>query len=153
MQNPILDTRKSITVYAAVWIIVLIFFILLLTISGRVQIGLAIVDGLVSNLLFAVFGVGLWFPIFYSRSGNEKLFGTLINHLFTCLATVGIWILLTYFILVSLFHSNDAYVTYMRESIPWRSGIGVLFYGVIILVYYLFVYYRGFRKMPSGKQN
>src|SRR3990172_11047634 len=146
MQNPILENRKSITSYTAVWIIVMLIHFLLLTISGKVTISFAFVESLITNLLFAIIGLGLWFPIFYSRSDNQKLINTFLNHLFACVVTVGIWVLLSYVMLVSLFQSNTGYVSYFRESIPWRSGIGVLFYGVVILVYYLIIYYRSFRE-------
>lgn len=146
MQNPLFNNRKSFATYAGTWFMVICFHILLLTISERVSVGFALADGIMSNLLFGAIGLGLWFPIFFSRSENEKILSSFINHVFACLITVGIWILLTYFLLTSLFSSTQANLEFLRKSLPWRASIGILYYGLIILVYYLIIFYRSFRE-------
>jgi two-component system, LytTR family, sensor kinase len=146
MQNPLFNNRKSFAAYAGIWFMVICFHILLLTVSERVSVGFALADGIISNLIFGAIGLGLWFPIFFSRSENEKILSSFINHLFACLITVGVWILLTYFLLTSLFGSAQANLEFLRKSLPWRAGIGILYYGVIILVYYLIIFYRSFRE-------
>jgi LytS/YehU family sensor histidine kinase len=44
--------------------------------------------------------------------------------------------------LVSLFNHDYLYLEFLRKSVPWRAGIGLLYYEVLILVYYLIIYYR-----------
>ena len=106
----------------------------------------ALADGFISNILFGTIGLAIWFPIFFSKSDHEKLVGSIINHLFACLVSVGIWISITYFLLYSVFNEQQVYLEFLRKSLPWRAGIGVLYYGVIVLAYYFIIYYRSFRE-------
>jgi two-component system, LytTR family, sensor kinase len=142
MQNPILSSRTTFYYYLGIWIIVICIHILLLLFSGRIGLTPALSDSVVSNLLYAAIGLGLWFPIFFGRSDKEKLISTVVNNIVGCILTVGFWIGLTYFFLVSIFNTDQVYLAFIRKSIPWRAGIGILYYEVIILVYYLIIYYR-----------
>jgi len=146
MQNPFLSNRKSFITYSGIWVLVMGFHVFLLILSERVTIGFALADGIISNVLFAAIGLGLWFPIFFSRSEKEKILSSFINHIFACVITIGIWITLSYFLLYSLFGSQTADIAFLRSSLPWRASIGILYYGVIILVYFLMIFYRTHRE-------
>jgi two-component system, LytTR family, sensor kinase len=142
MQNPILSSRQTFYYYLGIWIIVICLHILLLLVSGKVAFTPALSDSIISNLLYAAIGLGLWFPIFFGKSDKEKLISTVVNNIVGCLVTVGFWIGLTYFFLVSIFNTDQSYLDFVMKSLPWRAGIGVLYYEVIILVYYLIIFYR-----------
>jgi len=146
MQNPLLSNRKSFVTYMGIWTLIISIHIFLLMISERVLLVFALADGFISNILFSAIGLGIWFPIFFAKSEKEKLVNTIVNHFFACLVTVAIWTALTYFILYSLFADMEEYLEFLRKSLPWRAGIGVLYFGVIILAYYLIIYYRSFRE-------
>jgi len=120
--------------------------ILLLLITEKLPWVSACTDAIVSNVLFAAIGLGLWFPVFFSRNDNQKLLSAIINHLSACSVTLVIWISLLYFILFSAFSDQGDYLEFLRRSIPWRTGIGVLYYGLMILVYYLIIYNRSVRE-------
>lgn len=142
MQNPILNSRITFYYYVGIWIIVICIHILLLLFSGQIAFIPAITDSIIANLLYSAIGLGLWFPIFFGKSDDEKLISSIVNNVVGCILAVGFWLGLTYFLLVSAFNTNQAYLDFMRKSIPWRAGIGVLYYEVIILVYYLIIFYR-----------
>jgi len=125
-----------------IWIIVICFHVFLLHFSNHIDLATAITDSVVCNLLFSAIGLGLWYPIFFGKSDDEKLISSVINNLVGCIMAVGFWIGLTYFLLVSLFNDDQEYISFIQRSIPWRSGIGIIFYEVIIMVYYLIIFYR-----------
>jgi sensor histidine kinase YesM len=142
MQNPILSNRKIFYYYAGIWIIIMILHHFLLTFSGNLALLPAITDSVIVNLLFAAIGLGLWFPIFFGKSDDEKLLNTIINNVVGGIVAVSFWLGLSYFILTSLFNSDTAYIGFLRSSVPWRAGIGLLYYEVMILVYYLMIFYK-----------
>jgi len=146
MQNPLFSNRRSFVTYVGIWILVIFFHILLLMITEQISLVYAMTDGFISNFVYAAIGVGLWFPIIFTKSENNKVLSSLINHLSACVVTVLIWIGITYFALYSLFEGQVAYVDFLRKSLPWRAGIGVLYYGVIILVYYLMIFNTNIRE-------
>jgi hypothetical protein len=142
MQNPILSSRKAFYYYSGIWILVILFHIFLLIFSGRIEIIPAITDSVIANLLFSAVGIGLWFPIFFGKSDDEKLISTIVNNVVGGIVAVSFWLGLSYFLLTSVLHSDALYIDFLRSSIPWRAGIGFLYYEVLILVYYLIIYYR-----------
>jgi sensor histidine kinase YesM len=142
MQNPILSSRKTFYYYLGIWIIVICFHIFLLVFSEELPLNIALTDAIICNLLFGAIGLGLWFPIFYGKSEDEKLLGMIINNIVGCILAVSFWIGLTYFLLISIFNAAPDYIVFIRRSIPWRGGIGVIYYEIIIMVYYLIIFYR-----------
>jgi two-component system LytT family sensor kinase len=146
MQNPLFSNKRSFVTYVGIWILVIFIHILLLMISERVSLAYALADGFISNVVYAAIGLGLWFPIFFTKTDSEKILSSIINHLSACAVTVAIWIAITYFLLYSLFDGQTVYLDFLRKSLPWRAGIGILFYGVIILVYYLMIFNRNIRE-------
>lgn len=142
MENPILNDRRTFMYFAGIWVIVICIHIFLLVFSGQVSTAEAVTDSVISNLLFGAIGLGLWYPIFFGKSDDEKLISSVINNMVGCLLAVGFWLGLTYFLLASLFNTHQEYLGFIRKSLPWRAGIGVLYYEVMILVYYLIIFYR-----------
>jgi hypothetical protein len=130
----------------AVWMLVMCVHILLLLLTEKLPWVTAVTDALVSNVLFAAIGLGLWFPVFFSRTESKRLLNFLINHISACSVTLVIWISLLYFMLFSAFSDQEAYLEFLRRSIPWRAGIGVLYYGMMIVVYFLIIYGKSVRE-------
>jgi two-component system LytT family sensor kinase len=141
MQNPILTSRKTFYTYLGMWVLVILFHIFLLSITEKISLLSEIVDAVISNLLYGAIGLGLWFPIFFGRSDKEKFINTAINNVVGGIVAVSFWLGLSYFMLVSVFNTDPVYLDFLRKSVPWRAGIGILYYEVLILVYYLIIFY------------
>lgn len=142
MQNPILNNRKTSFYYLGIWGIVVCLHVFLLVFSGNIFLTTAIADSVIVNLLFCAIGLGLWFPIFFSHSENEKIFGTIINNLVGGIVTISLWLGFSYFMLVSMYHNDHEYIAFLKNSLPWRAGIGFLYYEVLILVYHLIIFHK-----------
>ncbi|MBN1415432.1 MAG: histidine kinase [Bacteroidales bacterium] len=145
MLNPILKVRQYFIAYTGIWGLIAIIHILILTLFQGFSPGLAITESLIANLLFALIGLGLWFPVFFSNLEKESIINFIMKHLLACLLAVGLWVILHYTLMNALFSSNKEYMQFLVSSLPWRAGIGALFYGAIILVYYLIINYQNFR--------
>src|SRR5512145_1120535 len=104
MQNPILSSRNTLYYYLGIWFIVIIFHTFLLHYSGNVMPVEAFTDSLITNLLFSAIGIGLWFPIFFSRSDDERILNTIINNIVGAIVAISFWLGLGYFFLVTLLH-------------------------------------------------
>jgi two-component system LytT family sensor kinase len=145
MFNPLLKVRQYFYAYIGIWGLICIIHILILTLFQGFSLGLAFTESIVANALFALIGLGLWFPVFFSSLGKESVLNFIFKHLFACFLAVGLWMLLHYAILNSLFATHYEYKRFLVSSLPWRAGIGALIYGAIILVYYLIINYQNFR--------
>jgi two-component system LytT family sensor kinase len=149
MLNPLLKVRQYFIAYLGIWGLIAIIHILILTLFQGFSLGLAITESFISNVLLAMIGLALWFPVFFSRLEKENVLNFIFKHLFACALSVGLWVLIHYAILNALFAKNNEYQQFLVSSLPWRAGIGALLYGAIILVYYLIINYQNFREKTS----
>ncbi len=145
MLNPLLKVKKYFYAYIVVWGLISIIHIFILTLFQRFSLTLAITESLVANVLFALIGLGLWFPVFFSSLEKESIINFTVKHLSACILSVGLWVLAHYSLLNALFASEKAYRSFLVSSLPWRAGIGALFYAMVILVYYLLINYQNFK--------
>jgi len=146
MQHPILSSTKPIAYYGGIWAIVILTHIALILITTPVSALVAVADALVTNLLYSTIGLGLWYPIFYTGFEQKSLLSGIVNNLIACAMTVSLWIGLVYIILYTMFPTDNLYLTGLRTSIPWRAGIGVMYFEIFVLVYYLIIYYQRFKE-------
>jgi two-component system, LytTR family, sensor kinase len=146
MQNPLLNNRIPFYSYIGLWVLTAFFSALLLTYTLQMKFSIALADGLISNLLFGTLGLVLWFPIYYNVSTHEKWINLIVNHIFIGLFSVGLWIGVTYLLLIAVLNTNKAYADFLENSIFIRTGIGVLYYLVIILVYHLFIFNHNYKE-------
>jgi two-component system LytT family sensor kinase len=101
------------------------------------ELTIAIADSLVTNILFAVLGVGLWYMVRFSGKQMVGFFKNLVYHIAGCTFTIFIWQLGSYTILRALFGNNDVYMNFMFSSLIARILTGVLIYCLLISVDFL----------------
>jgi two-component system, LytTR family, sensor kinase len=145
MFNPIIKERAYLIAYSGIWCVIAIIHILMLTLFQGFSLGMALTESVITNLLLALIGLGLWFPVFFSNLEKESIVNFIIKHLVACALAVGLWVMTDYAILNAFFASHVEYKQFLVSSLPWRAGIGALFYGSIILVYYLIINYQNFK--------
>jgi len=97
----------------------------------------AIVDSLLSNVVFALLGVGLWFMIRFSGKDIKGVFKNIAYYLASCAITILIWQTISYTLLRILFGNNDDYVSYLYTSMIVRILTGVLIYFLLISIDFL----------------
>jgi two-component system LytT family sensor kinase len=128
------------------WVFISAIHSIILLLSRKFSLDILLTEGLLSNFLLGLFGIGLWISIFYSNIKHQALFTKIINHILLIVIFLGLWMLINYLILSSSFKNDSGYIYYLKSSIPWRLGNGFLFYGMIILAYYLLIFYQNFRE-------
>ena len=121
--------------------VIMIHFSVLFFFYG-VPLKYSVADALVFNLVFAFAATVLWFVVRYSPPRSAMIWNMLINHLSSAALILVLWLGLSYFILVTLFAADRMYTDFVRESIPWRAIIGLMFYILTGLAYYLVIMYR-----------
>ena len=102
-------------------------------------------ESFVFNALFASVGIGIWYPVYYTDIEKNRIVNFLTNHLAAASLAVGLWLWLGYIIISSLVPDNLEYIEYLNFSIPWRVGLGFLYYVLMGSNYYLLIYYQNFK--------
>ena len=101
---------------------------------------ISISDSFISNGLFCVLGIPVWYVVRYSVPSAKTRFNLLFNHLTSLTLIIVIWIIASYSILNILFSTFSLYKNFLTSSIPYRIIGGFFFYILLCLAYYLVLY-------------
>ena len=140
MNHPFLK-NKNVLFYLASWLVIAAAFAFALYYFYEFSIDEALADSLIFNGLFFAIGLVLWFVVRYSSFDTSQLLNLIVSHLAAAALSISLVIFVTNTALRSLFVPDEEYLDFLNQSIPWRAGLGVMYYSVIILVYYLIRYY------------
>lgn len=117
-------------------IVAIIQFALSYGVYGQ-DVIVAAIDSLVSNLVFALLGVGLWFMIRFSGKGIKGVSKNVAYYVASCAITILIWQAVSYSLLSALFGSNEFYLDYLNASMIVRVFTGILIYFLLISIDFL----------------
>jgi len=140
MSNPLIERIKHIYIYAIVWAVISILQTILIIFATDLKLSVAIVDSLVFNILFAFLAVTIWYPIRYSNPEGKLSVGIVITYLIVGVIIITGWLYLGYLILKLILVDDEIYFTFLNDSFVARLATGILYYGVTLLIYHLFIY-------------
>ena len=145
MNHPFLKSRNVIF-YLASWLVIAAAFGFALHYFYDFTTSEALADSLIFNGVFLAVGLVLWFVVRYSSFDTSQRVKHIAGHLAAAAMSISVVILATNTALKTLFVPDEEYLTFLAQSVPWRAGLGVMYYSVIILVYYLIRYYDDLNK-------
>jgi two-component system, LytTR family, sensor kinase len=143
--HPILKNFKNFLIYKGFWVALSSVGFLILYFAVGENFYFALIDSFLFNLLLALIGIFLWFPVRYISIEKDSIKNIIINHSILSLLSTGIWIFIGYqFIsMVSGFH--EIYNSFFINTLAWRFTTGLLFYFSIVSVYYTIIYYENYQ--------
>jgi two-component system, LytTR family, sensor kinase len=152
MIHPVFTSKRTLFVYLTIWIVIIAIHIVVLHTYFLQNLGLAIGDALVFNLLYALMGLAIWYPVAFSSPEKKNILNLLINLITSLLVLLLFWGGLSYLILTASIPDAD-YQEFIRQSIPWRIVAGTVFYMFLVLIFYLIIYYNHLhqRKIDEAK--
>lgn len=142
MNHPFFSNRKLLLIYFTVWILVCSIHAFILNYLYSISVSLCIADALIFNLLFALFGIFLWYVVAHSRYNKSPVINTLITHVTSVTLLLLIWISLGDLIASAFNGIEQGYSDYLKTSLPWRIISGLFYYSILILIYYTIKYYN-----------
>lgn len=146
MLNPIIKNRKYLISYSSIWVLIILIQFFFLNYFQDIDLGVAIVDSLVFNILMAIFGFCLWNILRFKLMNQHNFFDQTVNHLLSAIAFITLWISCCYYILTYFEANNADYCAFLLRSLPSRTIVGVFFYLIFILLYYIILYYEDLQK-------
>ena len=140
--HPILQNRYNLLLYSLVWVLIITVQAGVLVFYFGLDMGPALADSVVFNLIFSVMGLLMWYPVRYMPlSGRSRLI-VYLNFTALGVVVVAAWMSSGYLIMRQLFIDNEVVIRLMITSVPYRVISGVLMYVMVLLVYHLIVYSR-----------
>ena len=96
------------------------------------------VDALIYNLVFGLFAISFWHLTKNSNLLSNRTIEIIINHISLGIISIALWLHLSSFILGQIFENDPDYLIFLSKSFGNRIFIGVGYYLLITLFFYLF---------------
>ncbi len=141
INHPVLQSFKSFVIYTLIWILVIGIHFAILFGFYQQDILTAVTDSLVFNLLFALFGLSVWFTVGLTKPEKISLFNLIVNHLSSLTLIILLWLTSGTFISKAII-PDESYHAFLMSSTLWRIISAVFLYSIMVLIYYLILYYR-----------
>lgn len=138
MNHPLLKQPVMLIWYILFWLVlgVVQFFTEIQIAEANMTV--ALVDVLISSLIFALLGFGIWFVVSTNDFGKSST-QIATYHLFAMAFIVSFWMWSSTQILQIIFPDSNM-TLFARRLIAWKLGLGVLVYFLITAFYYTIYY-------------
>lgn len=153
MNHPFFKNFRIIAFYFLVWILVTGIHASFLFFLNDLPIYLSIIDGLVFNLLFSLFGLSIWFIVAFSQHNKSPIINGIITHTTSAVFLLLIWISLGDFIVSYFAENSPEYQDFISSSLPWRIISGLFFYCILAMIYYTINYYNRLQEQSTRESR
>ncbi|NWF50526.1 MAG: histidine kinase [Ignavibacteriaceae bacterium] len=143
--NPVLVSSRGIILYLTFWFVFTIIYFFLLIFNLGLDYRLAVTDSLVFNILLMGIGFSLWYPARFIPF-EENTGKAIVSHSVGAVLMTSIWIAAGYFISINIVSANEIYRNFFWNTLTWRILLGLMFYVVISLFYYIIIYYSNLQE-------
>ena len=139
MKNPILENNTRLIVWWLVWLIIGLgqSFLLYFSYGNLLQINLF--DGILSLTLYAGITLGMWYPFRFINNERNSQMIIVTNLIAIGIISVGLWLFVSRTIMITILPEESNYKTFWLATLPYRIGIGIFIYCLVIMTYYLFI--------------
>lgn len=152
MDHPILE-GSGYKYYGIAWAILLIAHAFVLYSYYDLTWQASVVDSSVYNISFCGLGLGFWYIVRYVEPDKDDLLKVIWPHLFASLSSILLWMGVGYYAARSLLPEDERYLFFLSEATVVRATIGIGFYILIVLVYYLIHYYQDLQTRISNEHE
>ena len=111
----------------------------------------SIVDSIVYNISFCGLGVGFWYIVRYVQPDRQDRFRVMSAHIIAAMLAVTFWVFAFRLMLKGWMSAEEQYIVFLDETMVIRAIIGLIYYLLIILVYYLIQYYQNLQEKITNE--
>ena len=112
----------------------------------------AISDGVIYNGIYLLFGIGIWFIVNYNPFELKNLLNLIGAHFLSALFIIGVWLSLAG-LLTGIMFGDIKLLEPFSELMPIRIILGIMYYILIVMIYYLTIYYQNFKERVEYEAN
>ena len=152
MINPVIQKRRYTLIYLIVWTALTLTHSLFLYYYYDLPAYVAILDGLVYNGIYLLLGIGIWFIVNYNPFDLKSLLNLILAHFLSALFILGVWMSVAGLITGILFGEIKLSEPY-SELVPIRIILGIMFYILTAMIYYLMIYNQNFKERVEYEAN
>ncbi|HNQ68983.1 MAG TPA: histidine kinase [Bacteroidales bacterium] len=149
MKNPFLNRKFSIS-YAIVWVVFIISQIAVLSLFTNANVLTAIIQSLLSNISFAILGLGIWFVVKYNL-GNNNIVQTITVFLISGIIVIGLWMGFNFIIQNLIFKLSIGSISFVNHPL-YQFVIGVFLYIIMVLIFRLLILFHKYGEKAKSEE-
>ena len=156
MHNPISKNKNYLLAFFILWIAVIGIHTAVVSFLFDIDWRISLADATVFNTIFAIIGYNLWYLIRFNLREKKATFELITNHLMAAVIIIVSSIVISYFLMKSLYGNDETYMAFLNDSLWWRGITGIFFYLFFVLFYYVIIYYEDLQEklnIESEMQN
>lgn len=151
MRHPVFGNLRYALMYSGVWILAELAHMFILWHGMDFPLYLALLDTAVSNTLFALLGLALWYPVYYNRTAKISTSSKLINTITAGIVSVLLWYSLCALLLDSAYMQ---YAGYSFQSVHhWRIESSLFYFVIILLSYHIFIFQQNIKDKQTREEE
>lgn len=139
MKHPVLSNKVRLIIWWLAWLILALGQLLSYYLSSGGVTVISVADTVISILIFSGLALSIWYPFSFFNTIRARTGAMVSNILAGGVVSIGIWILLSRFIVSSLFPGSEEFKLYWDATFYFRLGSGVFIYILVVVSYYLFI--------------
>lgn len=151
MQHPVLKNSGSLLIYSAVWLVITLLDFFSVYLGFNYGILESLTGSFISNSLYALLGIAIWYAVLYSYPEKIGALNLIINHISAAAVLVFIWNVITLF-LIRIF-AGEKFYSFVIDHIIWHVCIGLLYYFILVLIYYIVIYNYNLKEKKKNEDN
>ncbi len=151
MINPLFKTNKNVIVYSVALLIITVKHFSVLYFVENINWMTAAFDSMISMIIFALLSFALWNNIKYSKAHDQLTFGSFMTYLVMVWIFSLIWVTASYAICNDIFFTDNAYLLFLKRSLPWRFIIAFFLFSNAATLYLLLLYNDSLRDKQRGE--
>jgi len=136
MSHPFLN-KKIFPFYSAAWLFPTVLQVWAMTLNGQFSLEISIALSLISNGVFFVLGLSMWFFVKYTLINTTSLFKRILDFTASCIMILFIWQAAIYLLIGLLWENAPSFTAYF----PQRLIYGFMIFLLILMAYYLRISY------------
>jgi len=153
MKHPVFSYRGWLIYYLLIWTALAVVHVLVVRKFTGFGWEMALADGLLSQLIMGVLGLGVWFLVRFSFPGRKFSVKDIVNSLLAGVVVVFLWLLLSGLLLHVTFPGNTEAGNYIFSTWLLRFITGFFLYVILVSFYQLYNYNRILREQIEAESE
>ena len=151
MNHPILSTLRNLIFYSIFWLIIAVLNAFLNLYHLQFDLELALLSSFIFSFIFSVIAIGLWYSVRYSNLEKANFLNRSLHHLIEGIIISGLWVILSYFIIKTIYGDNHRFLPTLSRSLPMEFVIGFIYYMLTVMAYYLLFSIRNLQEKTRNE--
>lgn len=141
MNHPLFRNKALLIWYFIFWILLSVVQFFLELKIFEISIAVSLVDVLISNVLFSILGLGIWYVVIGVNTDHRSKLYMFTYHVVAMVFIVSFWLFVSSQSVFALFE-EDLIQAYVSKLLLSKAGLGGLFYILIAVFFYTYFYYE-----------